>query len=231
MTEEDVNTSEGKKNYNSFWGMTNREILQKIGTDAMRKGFCEDIWCKIMSLKLKPESFYIIPDVRFDDEAKLILDNYGIVFRVNRPGVNQIREELKHDSEKGISNNLVTYDIENNGSLEDLKEKLKEALKDYTTKRIESRFDKIVCHLKDKQAFDILKDLIIKENKIDTYFYCCPEHNLVSIEILFGDIEVDTEISYNGEIYQVQQWKKDKSGDFVKIKDEDMFNLNELQLF
>mgnify|MGYP003298028043 CR=1 FL=1 len=33
----------------------------------MRNGFCEDVWCKIMSLRIKDDKNYIIPDVRFDD--------------------------------------------------------------------------------------------------------------------------------------------------------------------
>lgn len=134
LSEEDVNTSEGKARYNEFWGMTNREILQKVGTDALRKGFREDFWVKLMSLKIKADESFIIPDVRFDDEAELVLKNYGIMFRINRESVNQSRKELNHLSELGINNKLVTYDIENDGTIEDLKNKVKECLQDFNTR-------------------------------------------------------------------------------------------------
>ena len=53
LSKEDVYTQEGKVKYNEFWGMTNREILQKVGTDAMRTGFHSDVWIKIAQLKIQ----------------------------------------------------------------------------------------------------------------------------------------------------------------------------------
>ena len=49
--------------------MTNREIMQKVGTDAMRKGFCFDVWVKVTeNILLKyPNQNFIIPDIRFDN--------------------------------------------------------------------------------------------------------------------------------------------------------------------
>lgn len=125
LSQEDVNTSEGKKRYNEFWGMTNRQILQKIGTDAMRNGFCFDVWCKIMELRLNKSNNLIIPDVRFNDEAKLILNKGGIIIKIER---NIENESIEHVSEKGINISLVTLSIDNNGTLEELKEKTKELI-------------------------------------------------------------------------------------------------------
>ena len=129
LSYEDVYTSEGKAKYNDFWGMTNREILQKMGTEAFRKGFKSDVWVKLMELKLK-NSNYIIPDVRFDDEAKVILDNDGIIINVIRPFVNNSLKDLSHESEKGVSKELITYTVINDSDLDSLKEKVKNILFD-----------------------------------------------------------------------------------------------------
>ena len=121
LTEYDVNTSEGKSKYNEFWEMTNRQILQKVGTDAMRNGFRQDVWCKIMSLRLNKNTKCLIPDVRFNDEAKLILDKGGIIIKINRDSANNFDD---HISEKGIHEDLITVIIQNDGTLDQLEEKV-----------------------------------------------------------------------------------------------------------
>lgn len=119
LTEEQVNTKQGKQSFNEFWGMTNRQILQKVGTEAMRNGFCEDVWCKIMSLRIKDDKNYIIPDVRFDDQAKMIIDRGGIIIKINRDSVNSsIKDE--HKSQKGISEEFINCHIQNDGTIEEL---------------------------------------------------------------------------------------------------------------
>lgn len=59
---------------------------------------------------------WIIPDCRFDNEAKTIKERGGIVIRVNRdmPNTNS------HASNAGVSNEYVDYELYNNGTIEDL---------------------------------------------------------------------------------------------------------------
>ena len=109
--------------------MTNRQILQKVGTDAMRNGFCEDVWCKVMSLRLKEDKNYIVPDVRFDDQAKMILDKGGIIIKINRESANHTNEN--HKSQKGISEEFITCHIQNDGTIEELKQKFLLKFKDF----------------------------------------------------------------------------------------------------
>lgn len=124
---EDLYTEQGKKEFNHFWNMTNREILQKVGTDALRNGFDKDIWVKITELKIKTKikTNIVIPDVRFDNEAEMILKNKGIVLNIERPETKQDT----HISEQGISHNLISINILNDGTLEELKNKVIGALK------------------------------------------------------------------------------------------------------
>ena len=89
LSENDVHTQEGKMKYNQLWGMTNREILQKVGTDAMRNGFHPDVWMNIAFLQIAQDlgkyDLVLVPDVRFDNEAELIKDTFaGEIWQINR---------------------------------------------------------------------------------------------------------------------------------------------------
>ena len=113
LSYEDVYTQEGKVKYNEFWGMTNREILQKVGTEAFRNGFHKDTWIKIAEIKLnsflKSGKNVIVTDVRFDNEAILIKKLGGKVFNIVREvETNLTAKELIHASESGISDNLLS---------------------------------------------------------------------------------------------------------------------------
>ena len=127
LSHDDVYTENGKKQFNDFWKMTNREILQKVGTDAFRNGFDENVWVKITELKILSNTNcnFIIPDIRFDNEAEMVIKHHGIVLNIERNNGNN----NNHISEQGISNNLITANIENNGSVEELKEKISEVIK------------------------------------------------------------------------------------------------------
>lgn len=125
LTHDDLYTSAGKARFNEFWGMTNREILQRVGTNALRNNFCGDVWIKIMDLRIRKNllanSYVIIPDVRFDNEAELIHNFDGVVFRIERKTAPLLLEnEKRHESEAGISDAFVDEVISNDGSLEDL---------------------------------------------------------------------------------------------------------------
>lgn len=126
---------EGKEAFNEFWGMTNREILQRVGTEAMRNGFHPDVWAKITELKIKESvdngEFFIVTDVRFPNEAETIRKHGGIIVEVIRPdiGFNGIES---HASEQRLDGKLVDRQVLNNGDLDNLNNEmiiLKEAIK------------------------------------------------------------------------------------------------------
>lgn len=131
LTYDDVYTQEGKAKYNEFWGMTNREILQRVGTDALRNNFHPDIWIKIAELNIcrarqdKNCIATIIDDTRFNNEAELIKDMGGYVIRIER----DLELESKHASEQGIDLQYVDSIILNHGSMDDLKHQVCNILK------------------------------------------------------------------------------------------------------
>lgn len=126
---------EGKEAFNEFWGMTNREILQRVGTEAMRNGFHPDVWAKITELKIKESvdngEFFIVTDVRFPNEAETIRKHGGIIVEVIRPGIGFNGIE-SHASEQRLDGKLVDRQVVNNGDLDNLNNEmiiLKEAIK------------------------------------------------------------------------------------------------------
>jgi len=125
---EDVYTQEGKEKYNEYWGMKNREILQKFGTNACRDNFCVDVWIKTMELRIKNDiekENILIADTRFDNEAEFIRKNDGIIIEVVRKSGTFLTKRLsEHSSENGISKEFITYVIYNEGTLQDLQEKV-----------------------------------------------------------------------------------------------------------
>lgn len=120
---------------------TVRELLQRIGTEAMRDQIHPQVWVNAlfndykqhsMALTSIPpinvsESKWLITDVRFPNEAQAIKDRGGIVIRVSRGHP----KENEHTSETALDNYLFDVTIDNNGTLEDLTEKIGQVLIDH----------------------------------------------------------------------------------------------------
>lgn len=115
----DFEDREVKDRFLPEWGMTVREILQKLGTNAIRNGLHDGSWILALFADLKESSHWIISDVRFENEVEAIKARNGKVIRINRPSM---RDTGLHPSETALDN----YDgfdavINNVGSLEDFK--------------------------------------------------------------------------------------------------------------
>lgn len=95
-------------------GMTVREVLQWHGTE-FRRSQDEDYWVKKME-----EHFnnmikgLIIDDVRFENEAEFVLNNNGMLFRIDIPGLDtgDHRSETELDNYPYFTEKLKT-DINN----------------------------------------------------------------------------------------------------------------------
>lgn len=74
----------------AFWterfgyNFTPRLALQKMGTEAGRNVFHEDIWVHALERRLREHPNVVIADVRFPNEMKFIQDKGGFVVRVKR---------------------------------------------------------------------------------------------------------------------------------------------------
>lgn len=105
---------------------TNREVLVEVGTTIFRS-YNPDIWVNLLLESYRPLlDDIIIPDIRFDNEAKEIKKHSKtIIIKIVRPNI----EKLNQISEQGIKEEYVDYTILNDGNIQDLKEKIIEILK------------------------------------------------------------------------------------------------------
>ena len=126
-----------------FWSnetgmsVTPRLVLQLFGTDCMRNGFFDGIWVSLVKKQIldNPDTNWVIPDVRFPNEVKMIQSVQGEVWQVRRGDLpvwfmdkrdNNIEPTDVHPSEwawidQDESFNEIIY---NDNSLEELLKKI-----------------------------------------------------------------------------------------------------------
>ena len=141
-------TDEGRawrEQKDSFWSqetgrnISPRVVLQEFGTDCMRNGFDNNIWVSIVKKKIveNPATNYVIPDVRFENEANMIKSIYGEVWRIRRGPdpvwfrmYQDIGVEPKdiHQSEWAWANVNFNHVIDNGGTIDMLKNQVKDRL-------------------------------------------------------------------------------------------------------
>jgi hypothetical protein len=130
--------SDKKELVDSRWGVSPRELMQKIGTDIFRdrmKEVCpnmimpyDTIWISNMYFNIREieniykysiykYNTYIIDDCRFEDEYNFIKNLGGYVVRINKTDRIYSKND-DHSSEKGCS---FDFEIDNNGTIEELK--------------------------------------------------------------------------------------------------------------
>jgi hypothetical protein len=138
--------------------LTPRKILQLLGTECGREIIHPNIWVNALFANYRTNfeaknaeewgkdltSNWIITDVRFPNEAQAIKDRGGILIRVNKPRytyesdlpekssplqhAERGKELYNHPSEIALDNAEFDYVINNNGTIEELIEKVKNIL-------------------------------------------------------------------------------------------------------
>ncbi len=128
--------------------MTVREFLQILGTEAMRDNLHENVWVNALFADYKPvpnktinESFkeqvltgsskihytdpyWVITDMRFENELESVVLRNGITIRVVRPGTSV----GTHPSETALDDTEFHYEIINDRTMEYLIDKVEEIL-------------------------------------------------------------------------------------------------------
>ena len=126
--------------YKTTQSMTVRDLLQLLGTEAMRNGLHENVWVNALMCDYIPysvrgsnyeenESNWIITDTRFPNELNAVREQKGITIKVHRPGRKSNEKQAQHASETALDH--VTdwdYVISNDGDLSSLKAKVYEIL-------------------------------------------------------------------------------------------------------
>lgn len=122
--------------------ISGREYLQWYGTEAHRDVFGTEFWVNATMeplderfRELRAPDVVFITDCRFPNEAAAVNDRSGEVWEVVRPALeeaqrgvgqpgNQIKldpKEEQHSSEAGLPEGAIEFQINNSGSLDDLR--------------------------------------------------------------------------------------------------------------
>jgi hypothetical protein len=116
--------------------MSVRDLLQRLGTEAMRDGLHKNVWVNALLADYKQYKTYngngdeiyrypnwIISDTRFPNELLAVREKGGIIIKVVRN--NTTNHGAEHISETALDD-VTGWDfiIDNNGSIEDLKDKI-----------------------------------------------------------------------------------------------------------
>lgn len=103
-----------------------RRLLQLLGTEVCRECIAEDYWIQkwsdsyIKALRMG-NSFIIIDDIRFPNEAKFIKDLGGYLVKITGRAYDNV--DSKHPSELELDNMFFHKFIYNDGTLQDLQAK------------------------------------------------------------------------------------------------------------
>lgn len=145
--------------------MTVREFLQKLGTESMRDGLHTNVWVNALFADYKgvenggypiygttedggriPVDYtrfieypkWIVTDCRFPNEAEAVKDRDGFVVRINRdlPEVPYQTLEQRHPSETSLDDWNFDYVIQNDSTVEVLRDKVADMLKHFGIKTV-----------------------------------------------------------------------------------------------
>lgn len=105
-------------------GKSPRELRQLLGTEWGRNLINKDLWVTLALAKyIKQGPGMVIPDVRFQNEAKFVRDRGGVIIHVDGPHGVMSNTHVSNMPITRISADLV---IQNTGSLVDLHHKVDE---------------------------------------------------------------------------------------------------------
>lgn len=136
------NSRDWREEKDDFWSaelgkdISPRLVLQLFGTECMRQGFYDGIWVSLVKKHIidNPKQNFVIPDVRFPNEANMIKSIHGEVWRMRRgpdPVWFRMYQDLGieptevHESEWAWANTNFNQILDNNGTLLELRSQVK----------------------------------------------------------------------------------------------------------
>ena len=129
LTEEQLNGKE-KEMKDSYWGYTPRYIMQIIG-DLMRNDLTKympelksDFFVKCFQheYQLSQSNNFVVSDVRFMNEAKIVSESGGMIIKVIRKTADEVKDQ--HISETEMEKIKYNFLIKNDETLEELYQKV-----------------------------------------------------------------------------------------------------------
>jgi len=113
-----------------------RKILQRFGTDAMKKYFGNDVWANLLISRATTWrcTNVVVSDLRYLNEYSVLKASCEklTVIRIHKEGVNK---NDTHSSEQELNQIPTDYEISNNGSIQELQNKLNKILSEVIDER------------------------------------------------------------------------------------------------
>ena len=94
-----------------------RRLMQVMGTEVGRRLINEDVWAWQLFNKITDGERIVIPDVRFHNEARMIEQHHGDVWRINRHNHSAVND---HVSERAMDTYMFKHVIYNDSTLDEL---------------------------------------------------------------------------------------------------------------
>jgi hypothetical protein len=109
-------------------GRSPRYLAQTLGTEWGRNTVNPEIWVLMAKgrwhvVNAGGEGRMVIPDVRFPNEAKWIVEAGGFLLRIKRPDNGHEVDNPEHASELGFPPSLCHASVVNDGTLDELRDK------------------------------------------------------------------------------------------------------------
>lgn len=108
-----------KETVNGYWGLTPRQMLQRLGTEAIRGTFGPEFWvrrwCQTYA-EVHDTDHIVVTDVRFPEEAQMVRERGGVLVHILRDDVTR----FNHASDQGIPFLAGDHVIENDGDIKGL---------------------------------------------------------------------------------------------------------------
>lgn len=125
LTDEQTWNDEYKEVVIPYWGMSPRQMFQKLGTEGGRNVFGHDVWLKRWTYHYntyKDHTNYVTSDVRFPNEAQHLRNLGGVIIHLVRPEAKNIltAEAQQHGSEVSLAVAGKDFEIENSGTHKEL---------------------------------------------------------------------------------------------------------------
>jgi len=98
-----------------------RRTLQVVGTELFRAKVGPDYWVGVIDRQIllnEEQPHFVLTDVRYHNELRLIQKYYGISLWVDRPGVGPVNA---HSSDNTLSPEDFDGTLENDGTIAELK--------------------------------------------------------------------------------------------------------------
>ena len=144
VTEDMIEGSLKEEPQEIFGGRTPREVMQTLGTEWGRDSVYSKIWLDAWERSVSNLTYVVVEDLRYLNEAELIKNRGGKIWRIKRPDY-QCIGHISETEMEGIEPDLV---IRNSGSVEELHAMIDRILEPWSGEAIEPSYGRETGHRK-----------------------------------------------------------------------------------